>query len=415
MKTTICLNMIVKDESSIIESTLTNLLNYIKFDYWVIVDTGSRDNTIEIIQNFFNKQSIPGKIYKTPWKDFGFNRTDALKKAYNLTDYVFVWDADDSINGSFYLPNTLTEDLYRFTFGNPLSFKFTRCQLFNNRKKWKYVGVLHEFIECIDKSGPPKFIDGDYYFISGRTGARNKCPNKLLRDAEILEKVFYETQNDKDKYLHSRYAYYCGKSYSEVNNNKKALEFYKKTVELKGWTEEKYVSCMRIYDISEDKETALEYLIKSTKFNPNRIECIYRLICYYTNKKEPLKAYEYYTLIQDYYENIYYNRGIDTSCLSIIIYEYNFYLPYFMIIVSERLRKYSTAVKMYEMIFKYKYVSVTQFFVTHLISNLKFIYTHVNNQDFFRNMNIYVELLRKNNLEVNQDNIKIYNNYIEKL
>ena len=43
----ICLNMIVKNESHIIETTLITILKYI--DYWVISDTGSTDNTIEII------------------------------------------------------------------------------------------------------------------------------------------------------------------------------------------------------------------------------------------------------------------------------------------------------------------------------------------------------------------------------
>jgi hypothetical protein len=44
-KPTICLNMIVKDESHIIVKTLEMLCSKIKFSYWVICDTGSTDNT----------------------------------------------------------------------------------------------------------------------------------------------------------------------------------------------------------------------------------------------------------------------------------------------------------------------------------------------------------------------------------
>ena len=46
----VCLNMIVKNEAHIIEETLTKLTNKIKFDHYIISDTGSDDNTIEIIE-----------------------------------------------------------------------------------------------------------------------------------------------------------------------------------------------------------------------------------------------------------------------------------------------------------------------------------------------------------------------------
>ena len=51
---TICLNMIVKNESHIIKKTLTNIVKYVRLDYWVICDTGSTDKTISIITDFFN-------------------------------------------------------------------------------------------------------------------------------------------------------------------------------------------------------------------------------------------------------------------------------------------------------------------------------------------------------------------------
>ena len=58
MKTTICLNMIVKDEAHIIQKTLENILYYVDLDYWVICDTGSTDDTVNIIESFFKKKIL---------------------------------------------------------------------------------------------------------------------------------------------------------------------------------------------------------------------------------------------------------------------------------------------------------------------------------------------------------------------
>ena len=82
-KKTICLNMIVKNESHIIEKTLENLCYYIDFDAYYISDTGSTDNTMDLIRAFFKKRNIPGHIEQVEWRDFGFNRTLALQMARN--------------------------------------------------------------------------------------------------------------------------------------------------------------------------------------------------------------------------------------------------------------------------------------------------------------------------------------------
>ena len=80
--TTICLNMIVKNESHIIKFTLAKLVSKIKFDYYVICDTGSTDNTTDLIKSFFESKNIQGEIYHQTWKDFGTNRTLALQAAF---------------------------------------------------------------------------------------------------------------------------------------------------------------------------------------------------------------------------------------------------------------------------------------------------------------------------------------------
>ena len=54
----LCLNMIVKNEAHIIQETFDNLLKYLPIDYWVISDTGSTDNTKDLItfRNFIDNE-----------------------------------------------------------------------------------------------------------------------------------------------------------------------------------------------------------------------------------------------------------------------------------------------------------------------------------------------------------------------
>ena len=400
--------MIVKDEAHIIVNTLTNLTKYIQFDYWVISDTGSTDTTKELIKGFFMSKNIPGELIETPWKDFGYNRSVALEKAYNKTDYAFVFDADDEIVGDFLLPDPLDKDVYSCQYGNKDGIRLTRPQLFNNRKRWKYVGVLHEYLESIDPTEKSVVHKGNYYFTLGEQGNRSKDSNKYLKDASVLEAAFYNTQNDTNKYLHSRYAYYCAQSYAGANNKEKALEFYKKTLKLEGWLEEKYVSCIRIFDMLPNKDEGIPYLIEASKYNKKRIECILRLVRHYSLKNMASKSYEYYKLIQNFFENDFYNNGITEHCLCINIAEYKFFLPYSMIIISDRVKDYKTGIKMYEIIFKYSYVTVDKFYITNLISNLKFFYKHVTDPQFFTNMRKYIDLLRSKKFTIDEALVKTY-------
>ena len=145
---TVCLNMIVKNESHIILNTLENLCYYINFAYWVISDTGSTDDTKSIITNFFKQKNIPGELVEHEWKDFGYNRSKALECAYNKSDYLFIFDADDKIFGEFKLPSIYEVDRYQVKFGPHCVY--TRPLLVTNRKKWCFTGVLHESLSNID-------------------------------------------------------------------------------------------------------------------------------------------------------------------------------------------------------------------------------------------------------------------------
>ena len=287
----ICLNMIVKNEAHIIEETLNSVLKYIS--YWVISDTGSTDNTKEIIKTFFEKHSIPGHLVEHQWKDFGSNRTYALEAAYEYRknfDYIWVFDADDLVVGNLGFPTDKTVDIYSVKYGD--DFTYMRHQIFKSSEKWKYVGVLHEYPSCISKKNPKLVeIKGDYYIDSRRLGARNKESDKYIRDAKILE------QGLKDEPNNVRYMFYLGQSYMDAGDYKKAIKWYTKRAEKGGWFEEVYYSLYRIATNMEKDGQPWEKVeaayIKAWKYLPSRAEPLYEIAKHYRIERNFEKGYKH--------------------------------------------------------------------------------------------------------------------------
>lgn len=293
---TICLNMIVKNESHIISKTLGHLHEIFNFDYWVICDTGSTDNTIELIESFFEKKGIPGELVTHQWEGFGVCRTYALNCAYNKSDYLLIFDADDEINGKFELPDNgnLTKDKYYLKSGNK-DIIYYRPLLINNTMRWCFKGVLHEYLENIDKiQNGEQYIDGEYYIKSCGTGSRSINPNKYYEDGLLLERYI---ETEKDDGLRSRYIYYCGQSFFDANEYVKSIEYYKKALSHNCWYQEKYVACMRIGDILNSLQNITEAIIYwdgASQFEQTRLECIEKIIRHFYGKGNHRMVMYYY-------------------------------------------------------------------------------------------------------------------------
>src|SRR5689334_16214603 len=85
----LCLNMIVRNEAVNIGRCLASIVDHISC--WVISDTGSSDGTPEIIQEFFRKRRIPGKLHQKPFENFESSRNAALECARSSSfdfDYI---------------------------------------------------------------------------------------------------------------------------------------------------------------------------------------------------------------------------------------------------------------------------------------------------------------------------------------
>ena len=279
-KKTICLNMIVKNESAIIRDTLENIIAHISLDYYVISDTGSDDNTAEIIEQFFAEKGIQGEIHHDEWVNFAHNRNCALQHAQGKTDYVLIFDADDRFEGNFILPEELIYDCYYLRMANAVSGSnvYFRPLIFTNDGGFRWRGVLHEFIEQCKTTIVTKNLTGEYYVASGRFGARSQNPQKYLHDAQMLEKAFYSPE---DEDLKNRYAFYIAQSYRDANMPEKAIDWYMKRINLDGWYEEVYYSILQIALLKIELNASLDeiqgLLLAAYEYRPQRAESLYHL------------------------------------------------------------------------------------------------------------------------------------------
>lgn len=271
----VCLNMIVKNESTVIHQCLSSVKRLI--DYWVIVDTGSTDGTQEKIRKILS--DVPGELFERPWVNFAHNRNEALELAKGKGDYLLTIDADEKLcySSNFSWPK-LTMDCYLAMFSLE-QIQFGRIFLLNNRLDWEWVGAVHE--ELRGKQAVPRngsFFDGiSVETISG--SARSKDPDRYLKDARLLEQSLLKEPD------HSRSVFYLALSYDCANLPEAALKNYIRRSQMEGSSDELYYSFYRIARLQEmlnfsADEFVLNYQ-KAHQLRPFRAEPLYWLARYY--------------------------------------------------------------------------------------------------------------------------------------
>lgn len=290
-KQTVCLNMIVKDENKVIERCLDSVKPLI--DYWVIVDTGSSDKTMEIIRT--TMKGIPGELHQRPWTNFEVNRNEALKLAKGKGDYLLFIDADEvfSYENDFSFP-PLENDFYTFIVKNEangnITSEYTRMLLVNNRLPWCWKGVIHEDLFCPEAKSF-SIMTGIYNISRTMEGARGQDPKKYLKDAEVLEKALEKEPNN------TRYIYYLAASYYNAGVFEKALSNFQKRTALEPGrmgSEEIYnslyfIGCIQLA-LKADLKTIIDSFSLAHLYSPARAEPLYQLGSYLIEQNALLLA-----------------------------------------------------------------------------------------------------------------------------
>ena len=281
---TICLCAIVRDEAKVIGRLIDSCKDFI--DYWVIVDTGSKDNTIEIIREKLS--GVPGELHENKWVSFGHNRTELLNLANGKSDYLLLADADFEYLLTAEFVKKFTHNAYHLRYVGEIDY--AQILFIKSGLNWRYIGSTHEFITA-DGIGTVPMLSTIKVIHHADGGTRHE---KLDRDIALLEKSLAENPND------ARSHFYLAQTYANKGVLEVAIKHYTERAKLAGWPEEVFYSLFQIGVLQKqlgNRDSAIAQLHEAYTYMPKRFEPMYVIGLIFREKKQ-------YHLAQIYFEQV---------------------------------------------------------------------------------------------------------------
>ncbi|MFH1439727.1 MAG: tetratricopeptide repeat protein [Candidatus Woesearchaeota archaeon] len=340
---TLSLCMIVKDEERFIEQCINSVKDFV--DEIILVDTGSKDKTVEIASSLSSKV----KIFHFGWvDDFSAARNFSLTKA--ACDWILVLDPDELLlkedlqriktmiqstvlSGFHLIQRTYTNksDQASWRLAKPddqntkgfLGFFDTPIlRLFKKDYKFKFIGRVHEDITPSIKEQKQPLLKSDiiihhYEYSKGKDFVKDKQlyyldltlkkisdqPNnpKAYADAGI---IYYNYKNDIDKALYyfrrslevdPRYktSYnYIAKILMKKGNRQEAIDVLNKCISLGLKDETAHINLGVVYMDMGRLDEAIVLFNKVIAMNPNRLTAYYNLGLVLVKKGDFSKAIE---------------------------------------------------------------------------------------------------------------------------
>lgn len=284
--------LMVKNESTIIERCLSAVESVV--DAFCVHDTGSTDNTRELVQSFLSTRK--GCLTTSEWKNFGHNRTLSFRAARDYVEHELKWDlattygllldADMVFQPGTLRDQTLTEIGYTIVQTGG-SLEYPNCRVIRMNHDWVCRGVTHEYWD-----GPTKLLPKTICWIDDKADGGCKS-DKFERDARLLEEGLREEPTNV------RYMFYLGQTYHCLGRHKDAIRMYKQRVKAGAWIEEQWYSLYMIgqsYLTLGDAPAFEKYMLKAYALRPGRAEALYKLAKYFREQGQHYKAYHYVRL-----------------------------------------------------------------------------------------------------------------------
>jgi glycosyltransferase involved in cell wall biosynthesis len=258
-KEKIALVMMIKNEEKRITVSFDSMKDVT--DTFIILDTGSVDNTLNIVREYCKTNKINLHLKEEPFVNFEVSRNVLLDFAdevlpFNEKRYLVQLDCNDELQNK--------ENLIKFAEnfnGNQTGFHlkqkwFTGKSIdtyFNIRMVishcgWRYKGVVHEYICRNGKSGGNDASDvirlDDIILFQDRTKDDDKSFKRFTRDKNLLYTEYLKNPND------SRTLFYLAQTCGCLDLKHEAYQYYILRTKEDGFIEEIFHSYNRLGEIS---------------------------------------------------------------------------------------------------------------------------------------------------------------------
>lgn len=288
--------IMVKNGGDLFEKVLTENLSVI--DRWTILDTGSTDNTIDLINKVLVGKK-KGNLYEEPFINFRESRNRCLELAGKKCKFNLILDDTYIIKENLRkFLNLVRGDQFADSYS--LLIKSDDVEYYSNRvikskNNLKYIYTIHEVIQKDDNINVVIPVDQAWIHDERADYMNDRTMNRKEYDLKCLFEMIEEYPDN------SRHVYYIAQTYNLLEKYELAAEYFQKRAfhHDEGFLQEKYDALFemtRIYNFKLNKpwDECEKYYKLLIEWEPDRPEPFYFIGIHYHLEGNNDKAYEYF-------------------------------------------------------------------------------------------------------------------------
>lgn len=301
----IALVMMVRNEEKRITVSFDSVSKFVKT--FIILDTGSTDQTIPIMQKYCQDHDITLHLKEEAFVDYEISRNcllDFCDEVVKEKIYLLLLDCNDELRNPDALVtfvNTYKGESTGFYLqqkwftGRSLD-SYLNVRVVISHSQWRFVMPVHEYITspCVNKN--PNLPSGKIEKIEGlilyqdRTLDDDKSLKRFPRDKKLLYNRYLKDPTEP------RILFYLGQTCACLGQYDEAYRYYILRIRQIGFSEEIYHSLYRLGEVSETLkhswEESLNWYLRAFQ-HMQRVEPLYKIAQHYYKLEMWPSAYMY--------------------------------------------------------------------------------------------------------------------------